>query len=240
MTQSFNIRERFILEMANREEQAEKLACLIWIVVILLTYAFFLVSSSSLSPELVKYISILVALMLPAFIGVFLLIQFGRFHPVLTFVNSFLQISLVSGAIFFDALVYGTEYAMSSMPPLAYGLVIVVTAFRMRPAMGLFSGSLAALQFALLYAYMRYLDPQWNEALVTEIPSLSWSVTAMKLVILLAMGFACSFTAVRLRKELQNFLVSANTEMRLTQSLGRYVSEAVSYTHLTLPTICSV
>ena len=179
MNNGFNIRERFALEMANREAQAEKLTCFIWIVVIVLTYGFFLISASAASQDLVWYISILVAVMLPAFVIVLLFIQFGRFHPALAFVNSFLQITLVSGAIYFDALVYGPIYAMSSMPPLAYGLVIVVTGFRMRPSMGIFSGLLAALQFVLLYTYMRYLDSNFTSGLITETPSLDWPVTLM-------------------------------------------------------------
>ena len=228
MNQGLDIRERFARELLSREIRAEKLSCLIWIGVILATYSAFWFGRETWQPELVRYISWLVAVTLPAFIAVYFTIKFGYFRPYLTFVNSFLQISLVSGAIYFDTLVYGAQYSLSSMPPLAYGLVIVVTAFRLRPAMGIFSGTLAAVQFLLLYSFMRQTDTGLDAITLAAIPSLGWNVMMMKLVVLLAMGLACSFSALRLRDELQNFLVSANNEMRLEQSLGRYVSSEVA------------
>lgn len=219
--------KRFDTEMLRRESESEKFSTIIWMFVIALTYAVFLTQKHSLEPLLVNYITGLVAVMLPCFICVFLIIHFGRYHPLLTFINSFLQISLVSGAIFFDTLVYGANYALSSMPPLAYALVIVVTAFRLRPSMGLFSGSIAAVQFIFLYVFMRHVDSSLTSEKISQIPSLDWSVTIMKIVILMAMGIACSFTAIRLKKELYRFVSSAELEMQMQRSLGRYVSRDI-------------
>lgn len=218
----------FQQELARREAAGEKFSCLIWVFVIGLTYGLFLLQSATIEPQLVRYISGLVAVFLPCFGAVYATLHFYGFHWSLTFINSFLQISLVSGAIYFDALVYGAQYALSSMPPLAYALVIVVTAFRLRPTMGVFSGNLAAFQFGLLYWYIRSTDSRFTDELIKAVPSLDWSVTVMKLIILIAMGIACSFTAVRLRKELLSYVRHANTERRLELSLGRYVSTQVA------------
>lgn len=228
MSTADDIRQRFQAEMKDREARAERMACLIWIGVISATYLAFWLNRANWAPVLVQYISVLVSVMLPAFIVLFVIIQRGHFHPGLTFVNSFLQVTLVSSAIYFDNLVYGAQYALSSMPPLAYALVIGVTAFRMRPAMGVFAGTLAAAQFVGLYALMRLTESGLSADVVEATPSLGWPVMIMKVVLLLAMGIACSVTAIRLRDELQNFVLSAQTEMRLEKSLGRYVSSEVA------------
>lgn len=222
-----NIESRFHEEMLQREARAEKFACLLWVSVILLTYFFFMISVN-FSPELRTNITLLVATTTPAFIAIYTLIHFGKYHPSLAYLNSFLQLSVVSGAIYFDTIAYGTQYALSSMPPIAYGLVVIVTAFRLRPAMGIFAGSIAAAQFLALYIWVMRDSPDMSAELLIAIPSLDWEVTYMKVVILLGLGVAGSFSAYNLRKELSNFMSSARKEVRLHYSLGRYLSSEVA------------
>ena len=221
------IAERFQREMLQREARAEKFACLLWIGVILLTYGFFLFGSS-FKAELRINISLLVVFTVPGFALVYALIRTGHYHPLLAYFNSFLQLCVVSGAIYFDSLAYGAQYALSSMPPIAYGLVIIVTAFRLRPAMGIFAGTIAAIQFLAIYIWVMRPAPDMTADLLLQVPSLDWDVTYMKVVILLGLGIAGSFSAYSLRKELYNFIASAQKEMRLHHSLGRYVSSQVA------------
>lgn len=222
-----DIEARFHLEMLQREARAEKFACLLWVSVILLTYFFFMISVN-FNSELRTNISLLVTTTTPAFAAIYILIHFGKYHPSLAYLNSFLQLSVVSGAIYFDTIAYGTQYALSSMPPIAYGLVVIVTAFRLRPAMGIFAGSIAAAQFLALYIWVMRDAPDMSPELLVSIPSLDWEVTYMKVVILLGLGVAGSFSAYNLRKELSNFMSSARKEVRLHYSLGRYLSSEVA------------
>lgn len=221
------IEERFQREMLAREARAEKFACLLWVSVILVTYAFFLLESE-FQPELRSAITFLVSATTPFFVAVYLLIHFGRYHPAIAYLNSMLQLTVVSGAIYFDTQAYGAQYALSSMPPIAYGLVIIVTAFRLRPLMGVFTGTLAALQFLLIYNYVGRSAADLSEEVLEQIPSLDWEVTIMKVVVLIGLGIAGSFSAYSLRNELYNFIASAREELRLHQSLGRYISSHVA------------
>lgn len=222
-----SIEERFQREMLSREARAEKFSCILWMSVILITFAFFLLESS-FGDELRRSITLLVSITVPGFVLIYLFIQFGRYHPVVAYLNSMLQLTVVSGAIYFDTQAYGAQYALSSMPPIAYGLVIIVTAFRLRPLMGIFAGTMAALQFVAIYALVGRSASDISPEILEAIPSLGWEVTIMKVVVLIGLGVAGSFSAYSLRNELYNFIASARQEMRLHQSLGRYVSSQVA------------
>lgn len=228
MPQNESIQDLFIREMLEREARAEKFTCLIWMGLILSTYALFLILSKNLHPDLVFNISMLVCVMVPAFGAIFLVIHRGFYSTFLRYLNSFLQVSLVSIAIIFDVQAHGGQYALSSMPPMAYGLVLIVTAFRLRPWMGVFAGFVAALEFGLIYAFLILPSGDLNENLIAQIPSLGWEVTGMKIFVLLALGGACSFAAYRLRSQLLSMIKDAVRQTRLENSLGRYVSKEVA------------
>jgi len=220
--------ETYEREFREREARSEKVAALIWLGVILGTYGIFIALASELEPQLVRSITGLVAVMGPAFALLALAIQLGWYHPALRFVNTFLQVTLVSAAVFFDTEAHGVQYALSSMPPMAYGLVVIVTAFRLQPGLGLFAGAVAALQFLAVYAFAMQGTPELDGALVARIPSLGWEVTWMKAVVLLALGVACYFAARRLRREFAQGLAEARRSAQLEQTFGRYVSEEVA------------
>lgn len=222
-----SLETRFQKEMLSREARAEKFACMLWVTVILITYGFFLLETS-FQPELKSAITYLVFATVPSFALIYFYIQYRPYHSAVAYFNSMLQLTVVSSAIYFDTQAYGTQYALSSMPPLAYGLVIIVTGFRLRPLMGIFAGGLAALQFLLIYALISRSASDMSVELLERIPSLDWEVTIMKIVVLIGLGAASSFSAYRLRNELYNFIASAQQEMRLYQSLGRYVSNDIA------------
>ncbi|MFK7863267.1 MAG: adenylate/guanylate cyclase domain-containing protein [Pseudohongiellaceae bacterium] len=221
------LEKRFQKEMLSREARAEKFACVLWIVVIVITYSFFLLETS-FQPALRSAISYLVFLTVPGFLLLYLYMQIRPYHPAVAYLNSILQLSVVSGAIYFDTQAYGAQYALSSMPPIAYGLVIIVTAFRLRPMMGLFAGGLAASQFLFIYAFISRAASDMTPQILEQIPSLDWEVTIMKAIVLIGIGSASSFSAFSLRRELHNFIASAQQEMRLHQGLGRYVSSDIA------------
>lgn len=221
------IEERFQIEMFLREARAERFACILWVTVISITYAFLLIDTE-IQASLQRDITWLVIVTVPSFGAIFLYIQSGRYHPVVAYINTMLQLTVVSGAIYLDTRAYGAQYALSSMPPIAYGLVIIVTAFRLRPFMGLFAGAMAAIQFLAIYILVGRPANDMSPELLAQVPSLDWEVTIMKVVVLLGLGAAGSYSARSLRNELYNFISTARQEMRLHQSLGRYVSSQVA------------
>ena len=223
-----DFRELLNSEMLQREANAEKFTCVVWIGLITTTYLLFIFATKDISPLLVRNISYLVLLMIPAFAGIFILIQKGYYSSWLRYLNSFLQVTLVSSAIFFDVHAHGIQYALSSMPPMAYGLVLIVTAFRLRPLMGIFAGLVAAIEFGLIYAWAVNNSPELTPELLKQIPSLSWSVTSMKILVLLSLGVACSFAAYRVRKQLLQLIQEAVRQSQLKSTLGRYLSPEVA------------
>ena len=222
-----SIEERFQSEMLSREARAEKFACVLWVSVILITYAFFMMETN-FENSLRRDISILVAISVPSFAAIYYYMHVKRYHPWVAYVNTLLQLTVVSGAIYLDTKAYGAQYALSSMPPIAYGLVIIVTSFRLRPFMGIFAGVLAASQFLAIYIWVSRPAADMSPELLSQVPSLDWEVTIMKVVVLMGLGAAGSYSARSLRDELYNFIATARQEMRLHQSLGRYVSSQVA------------
>ncbi len=208
----------------KREARAEKITCYVWLAVIVSTYLFFILGlSDSVSVQLVRLITVLVALIVPAFALVVLLINRGMYSPSLKYVNIFLQVTLVSSAILFDGLSQGTAYALSSMPPMAYALVPMITAFRLQPLLGLFAGVVSALEFVALYLFV--IPP--DASLVSEIPSLGFPVTLMKACVLLALGVASAIAAWSLQNYFVNFGRSQAIRLRLQRNFGRFVSREI-------------
>ncbi len=218
----------FNSELLKREATAEKFTCIVWIALIAATYSLFIFATSGVSPLLKRNITALVAVTIPAFSFILILIHKGFYASWLRYLNSFLQVSLVSAAIFFDIQAHGIQYAFSSMPPMAYGLVLIVTAFRLRPLMGIFAGIVAASEFGLIYAYFKGTSGELTPELLSQLPSLSWSVTGMKILVLVALGAACSFAAFRVRKQLILLIGEAVRQNQLKSTLGRYVSPEVA------------
>ncbi len=222
-----SIEERFHSEMLSREARAERFACILWVAVILVTYAFFMMQAS-FENSLRRDITLLVCFSVPSFVAIYFYLKTNRYHPAIAYINTLLQLTVVSGAIYLDTKAYGAQYALSSMPPIAYGLVIIVTSFRLRPFMGIFAGVLAAVQFLAIYIWVSRAAEDMSPELLAEVPSLDWEVTIMKVVVLMGLGAAGSYSARSLRNELYNFIATARQEMRLHQSLGRYVSSQVA------------
>lgn len=207
-----------------REARAEKISCLVWLLVVLLTYVLFLLFVPNISPELRWNITLLVAMVAPAFGIVALLIQLGIYSPRMMYINTFFQVTLVSGAILFDAAAEGPQYALSSMPPLGYSLVVLITAFRLQPWLGIFAGVIGSAEFLLLYLFIIKPPPE----LVAAVPSLGLEVTLMKVVLILGMGVVAGLAAGRMRGFLGTAIQDAVRTATLERSFGRFISRDVA------------
>jgi adenylate cyclase len=207
-----------------REANAEKITCLVWLAVIALTYVWFFIGfRETVAENLFTNITTLVLVMAPAFSFIAWLIHRGYYSPSIKYINTFLQVTLVSAAVAFDGQSEGAAYALSSMPPMAYALVPMITAFRLQPWLGLFAGSVAAVEFVLLYLFVLRPDP----ALIAQIPSLGFQVTMMKAVVLFSLGVASALSARSLRNYFENYTRSQQTRARLERNFGRFVSNTI-------------
>lgn len=211
-------------DLQLREANAEKITCMVWLGVIALTYVWFFVGfKETVTGNLFNNITLLVVVMVPAFSLIAWILHRGYYSPSIKYVNTFLQVTLVSAAVMFDSMSQGAAYALSSMPPMAYALVPMITAFRLQPGLGLFAGAVAAVEFVLLYVFVLQPDPE----LVAQIPSLGFQVTMMKAVVLFALGVASALAARSLRNYFQNYTRSQATRLRLERNFGRFVSNTI-------------
>ena len=216
---------QFELENSRlREANAEKITCLVWLAVIGLTYVWFFIGfRETVAENLFTNITTLVLVMAPAFSFLAWLIHRGYYSPYIKYINTFLQVTLVSAAVAFDAQSEGAAYALSSMPPMAYALVPMITAFRLQPWLGLFAGSVAAVEFVLLYLLVLRPAPE----LIEQLPSLGFQVTMMKAVVLFSLGVASALSARSLRNYFVNYTKSQQTRARLERNFGRFVSSTI-------------
>jgi adenylate cyclase len=224
-TSASALEEALVREAIQQEAQFEKRSCLILAAIVAACYALML-GLEKVSPALLQDIGWLAVGAVMALLGLAGAIHWGWHSPLTAYGNVLLQVGIVSGAIYLDSRNQGPAYALSSMPPLAYALVIGLTAFRLRPALTFFAGAVSAGQFLLLY--LIWLRPAIRPEELEQWPSLGLGVTLMKVIILAGVGLAAGLAAWRLEKEVSKGVQRARRLDSLKRVFGRYVSPAVA------------
>lgn len=147
------------------------------------------------------------------FAGTAFLIRRRKYAPWFKYAGAVVQVSMVTSVIVIDAEMRGPLYAMSSMPPLFYGLVIGASSLSISPALCLATGLLASAQFTGLYAF--YLRPLAIAKHLESDPVVGWEITLMKSVIFVAIGAAAMLMAKKARALLARAVADARAEEKL-------------------------
>jgi len=213
-------------ESYAHEAQSEKLSNFLLAAAVVAIYAIFAFGGKERKTELFRDISWLVAVAVPLFLIAASYTHFFGYRRWMKYASLVVQVTAVSWAIHLDAKNQGAVYAMSSVPPLIYGVVIAVTAFRLSPKLCLFAGGLVALEYLALYNFV--LLPRLTHETLRSLPSLKWDVTAMKAVMYLAIGVACALAAQSLKKSLRRNIEAASRNVVLERTFGRYVSPQIA------------
>lgn len=213
-------------EIQRREARLEAVSCLVVMGVVVATYLVLSVARPFASPALYASIG---GVMVTALVGFGLLaaaIQWLGYFPAAKWINAFLQVSCVTTVIWFDQRNLGPVYALSSMPPLFYALVIALTGFRLQAGLTFFTGVVAVGQFAALYYLV--LLPQLSAESLRQIPSLGPAITLMKFLVLAGVGVACGIAALQLRRTVRGQVTEELRNAELQRTFGRYVSPEVA------------
>lgn len=146
------------------------------------------------------------------FAGIAVLIRRGNYRPYYKYVNLVLQVSTVTLFLVSTARLAGVEFALTSIAPLLYLLVIGLTSMNLNPRLSLLAGALAAAQFVGAYALWLQDDAG---RLVNEYNSLSWTDTILKTSVILMMGVAAMIIARRSRELLERVVAQVHYEEQL-------------------------
>jgi adenylate cyclase len=144
---------------------------------------------------------------------------------LLTYLNVSLQISLISAVFVVDAQLIGPVFAMSSLGPVLYPLIIALTALRTRPWLCVFAGMMSSLQFLLIYTSLRS-GP--GGELLAQSMSLGWGVTLMKIAVLIGVGVGAGLAAHRFARKTQRNVATALRMTAMQKVFGRYVSPSIA------------
>ncbi len=213
-------------DIQRREARSEAVSCLVVMGVVVISFLVLTVARPFSSPELYAAIG---GVMMTALVGFGLLaaaIQWWGYFPAAKWINVFLQVSCVSLVIWFDQLNLGPVYALSSMPPLFYALVIGLTGFRLQAGLTFFAGLVSVGQFAILYYGV--LLPALSEENLRQIPSLGPAITIMKFLVLGGVSVACGISALQLRRTVRGKVQEELRNAELQRTFGRYVSPEVA------------
>lgn len=207
------------------EAQAEEATCKIMGVVIVACYILALLFRPSHQPQMLLIFSLLTGVAVGVLSVIYTMVRRGGYFPLLTYLNVTLQISLISSVFVVDAKLIGPVFAMTSLGPVLYPLIIALTALRTRPWLCVFAGLLASLQFLLIYVVLR--QGPGGEQLLQSM-SLGWGVTLMKIAVLIGVGVGAGLAAHRFARKTQRSVAAALRITALQKVFGRYVSTSIA------------
>jgi len=150
----------------------------------------------------------------------------GWWHPALPFVNSGLQVSLLTVILIIAARERGAEFALSTVMPMMYCLAIAITAFRLNPWLSAYTGIAAAA--GLLFAYTIAMRPGLTPTQLDANPLLSWPSVIARGVVLLTIGGACAVAANSLRSQMKKQAEDQSRILLLERTFGRLVAPEVA------------
>lgn len=150
----------------------------------------------------------------------------GWWHPSLRFINSGLQITILSAFLYVIARERGPSFALSTAIPMMYCLAISITAFRLSPLLSFFAGALAAGEFVFLYAY--FMEPKLTPEMLAANPTLAWPALIARVVVLLAIGIACALAARALRSQNERAVADEGRIQILERTFGRLVAPDIA------------
>ena len=146
-----------------------------------------------------------------------------RFHApeIPRYGNALAETSLPTIGLVLLANAVGPEIALNSPIPMVYFLFISLSTLRMTASLSIFTGLVAAVEFAALGFY--YLGPQPGpETFFTSVkPILS------KSLVMVVAGVVCGFVGAQIRRRLTALLASLGERNRVVGMFGQYVSPAV-------------
>ena len=147
----------------------------------------------------------------------------ARLPRIVRFVNAFVEVSLPTLAILVGPEVTSPAFALYTPPAWAYFLFIILATLRLDLTLCVFTGAVAALEYALLGAYFLF-QPQT----VPIDPLLAAPVNhGTRVMLLLGSGAIAGIVSQQIRRQFQRALRSVEEQNRILSMFGQHVSPAV-------------
>ncbi len=213
-------------EETRHEARTEAASCLIVAVIVLICYIIAVAVRPSSNPGMFRGFTLLTVVSVGLLGGLWAAVRAGWSSPILKYLNVTIQISLVSAVCLIDASLQGPVFALSSLGPAVYPLVIALTGLRLNPGLSIYAGIMAATQLFGIYAFVLRQGPG-AEALDAS-GSLGWGVTWMKITVLLGVGLTAGLAARQFGRNTRRQVASALRALALHRLFGRYVSPSVA------------
>jgi len=210
----------------RREAQAELTSCGIFLGAGALIFAVLALTGEARLLQsfiILRWIFLLSAAFL---VGFALIARKGWWHPAMPFINTGVQLTLIS--TFFAVVSHerGSSFALSTAIPMLYCLTIAITAFRLNPWLSFFGGVVGAAEMVLVYALV--MRPALTPELLASNPTLGWPAAISRVVVLFAIGLACALAAGSLRNQIRQREDDEKRIDLLERTFGRLVAPEVA------------
>jgi sigma-B regulation protein RsbU (phosphoserine phosphatase) len=138
---------------------------------------------------------------------------------------------MVTGLMMASYKMVGVEFALTSIPPMLYLLIIGLCSMTLNPKLSMLTGFLAAIQFVGAYGLWLADDAK---LVITEINSITWTDIILKAVIFILMGYTAMIIAIRSRGLLVRVVGQVSYKEQLS-SLNKEMSVASDIQNKLIP-----
>lgn len=214
------------------EERAQYQSAWFMLASTLIVYSFSFAGSLQLSEAFRWFINFIMMLLVVWYLGTALIIKKGFYKRAFKYINIVFQVSLVSFFLMASARINSIEFALSSVAPMFYIVVIGVSSITMNPFLCLLAGGFAAGQFLGIYGFWFY--QQLDFARVD--PNLfGWPAMFIHGFLFLLMGLVAMMMAKRARSLLETVIVQVRYEEQL-KVIEREIEQAAQVQQHLIPT----
>ena len=213
-------------KLVRREAKAEFQSCLIFIATV--TSLFIVVGFAGGSRKFHNFFPLqIVFLLYLGLMGSFAaLVRKGWWHSSLRYLNSTLQIILLSTFLIAVTREKGVPFALATVLPMMFCLVISMTAFRLSPWLSFFAGTFSALTLTFIYAV--FMRPELTPEILQGNPTLGWPGVCGRVLVLFAIGLTCAMAANSLRNQIRRQEEDQTRIQLLERTFGRLVAPEVA------------
>jgi len=218
--------EAFRAQRSQREAKAEFQSCLIFIATTLAIFVVVATFGGARHFHSANTLRIIFLLYLGLVATFAVLVRKGLWHSSLRYLNTTLQIMLLSAFLIAVTREKGVAFALTTALPMMYCLVISMTAFRLSPWLSLYAGALSAL--GLVFVYTVFMRPELTSEILAANPTLGWTAVYARVMVLIAIGVACALAANSLRVQIRRQEEDQGRIQLLERTFGRLVAPEVA------------
>jgi len=194
------------------EERSQYQSAWFMLASVLVVYSFSFAGSLTLSDSFRFFIHVMVLILLLWYLGTIFIIKKGYYTKTFKFVNVIFQVSMVSFFLMISARIMSVEFALSSVAPMFYVVVIGVSSMTMNPFLCLLAGGFAAGQFLGMYGFWLHSKLDFTQV----DPNLfGWPAMLIHAVLFLIMGIVAMYMARKARSLLETVIVQVRYEEQL-------------------------